>query len=150
MYLARSFLKNVSLTTALPMAAAGLMKNAVMARQRAIVAYDGLSAQPLKDVSFTYISRRQQYHSHVTCCAAHKRKKKYWTSTVALRDRLPEQRCDSKNADEQTCQETCTLHTVIQVLSNVAKRGLIGGRCESGHHGVKCDKHQIDNLLGIC
>lgn len=38
MYFARSFLKNVSATTALPMAAAGLMKKAVMALQTAMVA----------------------------------------------------------------------------------------------------------------
>lgn len=31
MYRARSFLKNVSMTTALPMAAGGLIKNATMA-----------------------------------------------------------------------------------------------------------------------
>lgn len=37
---ARSFLKNVSATTALPIAAAGLMKKAVMARHRSIVAYE--------------------------------------------------------------------------------------------------------------
>lgn len=38
MHRARSFLKNVSATTALPIAAAGLMKNAVMARHSPIVA----------------------------------------------------------------------------------------------------------------
>jgi hypothetical protein len=47
MHLARSFLKKVSATTALPIAAAGLIKKAVMARQRAIVAYEGLFAQPI-------------------------------------------------------------------------------------------------------
>lgn len=45
-YLARSFLKNVSVTTALPSADAGEMNQAVIARHRAIVAYDGLTAQP--------------------------------------------------------------------------------------------------------
>lgn len=36
MYRARSFLKNVSVTTALPIAEAGEMKNAVTARQPAV------------------------------------------------------------------------------------------------------------------
>lgn len=37
-YLALSFLKNISVTTALPIAPAGLMKKAVMALQTAMVA----------------------------------------------------------------------------------------------------------------
>jgi hypothetical protein len=46
MYLALSFLKNVSATTPLPMAEAGEMKNAEMALQRPIVEYEGLTAHP--------------------------------------------------------------------------------------------------------
>lgn len=47
MYFARSFLKKVSVTTALPIAPAGLMKNATIARQIAIVVYVGLLAHPI-------------------------------------------------------------------------------------------------------
>jgi hypothetical protein len=46
MYLPLSFLKKVSVTTPLPMADAGEMKKAVMARQSPIVAYEGLTAHP--------------------------------------------------------------------------------------------------------
>lgn len=47
MNLPRSFLKKVSATTALPIPAAGEMKNAVIARQTPIVAYVGLLAHPI-------------------------------------------------------------------------------------------------------
>lgn len=46
MNLALSFLKNVSATTPLPMAEAGEMKNAEMALQSPMVAYEGLTAHP--------------------------------------------------------------------------------------------------------
>lgn len=47
MYRARSFLKNVSATTPEPMAAAGQMKKAVMARHKPMVAYECELAQPM-------------------------------------------------------------------------------------------------------
>src|SRR4051812_28455876 len=46
MYLARSFLKKVSTTTAVPIAAAGQMKNATKARHVAMAAYVFVFAQP--------------------------------------------------------------------------------------------------------
>lgn len=47
MYLARSFLKNVSTTTALPIADAGQMKKAVKALHTAIEAYEFVFAQAI-------------------------------------------------------------------------------------------------------
>jgi hypothetical protein len=46
-YFARSCLKNVSTTTALPIADAGEMKNAAKARHVAIAAYVSVIAQPM-------------------------------------------------------------------------------------------------------
>jgi hypothetical protein len=46
MYLPLSFLKNVSVTTPLPIARAGEMKKAVMALHNPMVLYDGLTAHP--------------------------------------------------------------------------------------------------------
>lgn len=58
-HLARSFLKNVSATTALPIAPAGLIKNAVIARQSPIVPYDGLFAHPTFPIKLQTNERRK-------------------------------------------------------------------------------------------
>ena len=59
MYLALSFLKKVSVTTALPIAAAGDMKKATKARHAAMDPYVGLLAQPTLQIKLIIKDRRK-------------------------------------------------------------------------------------------
>jgi hypothetical protein len=59
MYFALSFLKNVSVTTALPIAAAGEMKKATKALHAAMDPYVGLFAQPTLQTMLRIRDRRK-------------------------------------------------------------------------------------------
>src|SRR4051812_45410813 len=60
MYFALSFLKKVSVTTTLPIAAAGEMKKATIALHTAIVAYVGALAHPMFPARLTMRESRKR------------------------------------------------------------------------------------------
>jgi hypothetical protein len=115
-------LKKLSVTTALPMAAAAHRHGVVAGRFRAA------------DVAHQAADQGQQ---------------KDRAPAVAVREGLPDQWSNSQNGDLEGGEVADLLETDAQVCRHIAVRRDDARRREGGHGGVDGDKHQVGRFLSL-
>lgn len=70
------------------------------------------------------------------------------SSAVAVGQRSPEQRCSTKDSDEQRDEIADSLQADTQIHGDVDKCRLDGSSCKGRHHCVEGDEGEIDTFLG--